>query len=177
MRELARVDRAPRALLAVADVGDHGVGEQLDAAAHPVAQLLGHARGLGGCLLEQSGEHAPGVVARVDRRGAEQRGDRSELALRLDVVTGERIVEVGAERDAFTPAVAVEQRDRPARDEQDVARGSVGGEDELCCLERRVAGRLVVDEHRVEQPARGCRLARDDCVRIGGEDGVERNQQ
>ena len=64
-REVARIDLRPRALLPVADVVHDGVGQDLDAAPHPVTQLLRDAGGLGGGAFEQcrrgrSGLRRPG---------------------------------------------------------------------------------------------------------------------
>ena len=176
-REVLRVERHPSALLSLADVVDDGVGEQLDAAADAVAQLLADSGRLGARLLEQARQDALGLVAGIDRAGAEQRGDRRELALGLRVVAGEGVVEVCADADAFAPTLAVQERDGAAGDEQQVARGVVGGEDELCRLEGSAGGGLLVEQDRFDETARRRRLAGDDRGRVGREDGIERDEQ
>src|SRR5262245_51600695 len=55
-RQAARIDPGPGALLAVADVLDDGVGEDLDAPSDAVTQLLGDAGGFGCGSLQQSRE-------------------------------------------------------------------------------------------------------------------------
>ena len=158
-REVLRIERHPRALLSLADVLDDGVRQQLDAAANAVAQLLAHPGRFGARLLEQARQDALGLVAGVDRSGAEQRGDRGELALGLRVVAGESVVEVGADADALAPTLAVQERDGAAGDEQQVAGGVVGGEDQLRRFEGGAGGRLVVEQNRFDESAGGRRLA------------------
>ena len=122
-REVARVDRRPGALLPVR-------GRRATTALARISTLrrmpwrssFDTPADSVAARLEQAREDALRFVAGVDRVGAEQRGDGGELALGLGVVAGQGVVEVGAEPDALAPAIAVEQRDRAAGHEQEVAR-------------------------------------------------------
>ena len=130
-----------------AALGDHLVGEDLDAVADALAQRLGHADGVLVGLVDQLVERALGAVAvgsaREERVGREQGGDRLELTLGFGVVAFQGGVEVDRQVTALGPLGPLgQQHDSPAQHQHEPGR-FVDGE-QLADRVRRCGDVLLV---------------------------------